>query len=97
MFNFFQSDLPTGSEVIEVEEDNTISVGGEGYKVVIDNGPQESLEKRKGKLAKTVIHIYPTFYFYDKLLQSIDLQEHMEQKKQEIVLGMIPIFLLSYH
>ena len=65
MFNFFQSDLPTGSEVIEVEEDNTISVGGEGYKVVIDNGPQESLEKRKGKLAKTVIHIYPTFY--DKL------------------------------
>ena len=31
-----------------MEEDNTINVGGEGYKVVLDNGPQESQEKRKG-------------------------------------------------
>ena len=33
----FQRDLPSGSEVIEVEEDNTINVGGEGYKVLIHN------------------------------------------------------------
>ena len=33
----FQSDLPSGSEVIEVEEDNTINVIGEGNKVLIDN------------------------------------------------------------
>ena len=32
-----QSDLQSGSEVIEVEEDNTINVRGKGYKVLIDN------------------------------------------------------------
>ena len=48
----FQSDLPSGSEVIEVEEDNTINVGGEGYKVLIDNGTQDNIEKRKGRWMK---------------------------------------------
>ena len=33
----FQSDLPSGSEVIELEEDNTINVGGKGYEVLIHN------------------------------------------------------------
>ena len=33
----FQSDLLSGSEVIEVEEDNTINVGGKHYKGLIDN------------------------------------------------------------
>lgn len=51
------SDLPSGSEVIEVEEDNTINVGGEGYKVVIDNGPQDNLEKRKVMYVKLPDHI----------------------------------------
>ena len=33
-----------------MEEDNTINLGGEGFKILIDNGSQDSMEKRKGRL-----------------------------------------------
>lgn len=33
------SDIPAGSEIIEVEEDNTIHVGGSGYTVIVGDSP----------------------------------------------------------
>ena len=66
----FQSDLPSGSEVIEVEEDNTINLGGEGFKILIDNGSQDSMEKRKGRLqgwsthTRTCTRTYSNTFFF---------------------------------
>jgi hypothetical protein len=63
--------LPTGSEIIEVEEDTTVNVGGSGYTVMVGDGTVNNA-KQKGNLPLYYrnIYTYTRIQLYNNLLKN---------------------------